>query len=80
MASHGFEPEARRGDRRTELVLQACPYEAAGLADPATVCSLHLGLAEGAAAAIGDLTVSDLVARDPRRAGCRLVVEEHADG
>jgi hypothetical protein len=37
------------------------------------ICELHLGLAEGIAeAAGGSVEVTELIARDPRRAGCRL--------
>jgi predicted ArsR family transcriptional regulator len=76
MARQGFEPELRRTGRRTELVLHSCPYSSAVLADRDTVCELHRGLAEGAAEVIGGLTVDRLVAHDPHRAGCRLVVRE----
>jgi len=37
-----------------------------------TVCALHLGIAEGLAAAGEDIVVDELVANDPRRAHCRL--------
>jgi predicted ArsR family transcriptional regulator len=72
---HGFEP--RRVERRSsvDLVLCRCPYEAPATAAPDIVCQLHLGLAEGMAEAAGDrVTVTGLVARDPRRAGCRLTL------
>ncbi len=73
MDRHGFAPEVRVRGRWVDVVLGICPYASTVLADPATVCALHLGLAQGAAAATGDrLVVDDLVAKDPRRAGCRL--------
>jgi predicted ArsR family transcriptional regulator len=79
MAAEGFSPSVRRRDGRTTLVLGRCPYSAAVLADQSTICSLHLGLARGAAEVIGGITVDDLAAHDPRRAGCRLVVTELPD-
>ncbi|MDA8291158.1 MAG: metalloregulator ArsR/SmtB family transcription factor [Actinomycetota bacterium] len=71
----GFRPEWRgHGDPR-ELVLHRCPFESAAVASPSTVCGVHLGLARGLAEGIGGLEVVDLVAKDPRRAGCRLFVK-----
>lgn len=75
-AAEGFDPAVRRRGRRTELVLQHCPFAAAAEANPAGVCRLHLGLAEGAVDAIGGLAVDGLVPKDPRQAGCRLMVHE----
>jgi hypothetical protein len=37
--------------------------------DPATVCELHLGLAE---AVLDEGVIVSLVAKDPQRAGCRV--------
>jgi predicted ArsR family transcriptional regulator len=73
----GFEPVVRqqRG-RKADIVLQHCPYAAAASANPDAVCRLHLGLAEGAAGAIGGLRVERLVPKDPQRAGCRVAVTE----
>ena len=42
------------------------------LADADTVCQLHLGLARGAAEAVGGIEVDALEPRDPRTAHCRL--------
>jgi hypothetical protein len=47
--------------------------------DPATVCQLHLGLAEGAAAALDEDAIVDLAARNPRQAGCRVRIRLPAD-
>jgi predicted ArsR family transcriptional regulator len=77
MARHGFEPELHRTGERAELVLHACPFPTAVLADPAIVCELHLGLAEGLADAIGSVRVHQLVPHDPRQAGCELHCHLH---
>ncbi|MGQ0432376.1 MAG: helix-turn-helix transcriptional regulator [Microthrixaceae bacterium] len=78
MARQGFDPKARRRGGRTEIILQTCPFEATALADPDTVCALHLGLAEGLVEGTRAV-VHDLVRKDPRRAGCRLRVEVESE-
>lgn len=71
MARMGFEPEVRRRGKRVDIVLDTCPFATTAVADPDTVCALHLGMAEGLAD--GTTTVIDeLVTKDPRRAKCRL--------
>ena len=72
MASQGFEPEVRTRGRRVDVVLNNCPFESAVLTDRDTICDLHLGLAEGLADGTEQVTVDELVAKDPRRAGCRI--------
>src|SRR5581483_12287457 len=67
----GFEPSVRRRGQQTEIVLGACPFASAAVAAPDVVCALHLGVAQ-AVADDTDTTVAELVARDPRRAKCRL--------
>jgi predicted ArsR family transcriptional regulator len=74
MAREGFEPEVRRSGERVDIVLHACPYESTALVDPAIVCALHRGMAEGLVEGT-DATVDELIARDPRRAGCRLLLQ-----
>ena len=73
MERQGFEPTVRvRGDR-VDVVLRTCPFETTALADPDTVCSIHLGMAQGIAELAGErLVVDELVPHDPRRANCRL--------
>lgn len=71
MAAQGFEPEVRRGRKRVEVVLGTCPFASTALTDRVTVCSLHLGIAEGLADGTG-VDVDELVGRDPRRANCRI--------
>lgn len=73
MTRRGFDPRRAERGSSVELALQRCPFEAAALADPDVVCQLHLGLAEGIVEGLsGDVEVTGLVARDARRAECRL--------
>ena len=72
MARQGFEPAVRRRGDAIDVSLQVCPFTSAVLTDPDTVCELHLGLAQGAAEAVGGIVVDELVPHDPRRAHCRL--------
>lgn len=72
MERHGFRPVTVDADRRVEIVLERCPFAAAAAADPATVCQLHLGLAEGIAESTGGVKVAALRPHDPAEAGCQL--------
>ena len=72
MARHGFEPSVSYDGEVVDITLHRCPFETAALADPDTVCQLHLGLARGVADDLGGLVVDELSPRDPRRAQCRL--------
>lgn len=76
MTRFGFDPSVRRRVARSDIVLHTCPFESAVLADQETVCSLHLGLAEGIAEG-GDAAVIALDVKDPRRAGCKLKLRHH---
>src|SRR5947209_1412697 len=78
MASQGFDPELRVGKHRVEVVLRRCPFESTAVADPDTVCSLHLGIAEGLAEGT-NVVVDELISRDPRRAKCRLRLHVEGD-
>lgn len=71
MARQGFEPDLRRKARSAEIVLQNCPFESAALTHRDTICTLHLGIAEGLAEGT-EVAVSELVAKDPRKANCRI--------
>ncbi len=71
----GFEPVARSGKGgTTQIVLQACPFAELADLDPDTVCSLHLGLAEGLAERVGGVEIEGLRSADPHRGGCTLTV------
>lgn len=72
MDRHGFDPVVRQRGHEVEITLGTCPYESTALADPDTVCQLHLGIAYGITEDSAELVIDDLVPKDPRRALCRL--------
>ena len=72
MARQGFDPVVEPGDDGSEVVLRTCPFESTAVADPGTVCQLHLGLAEGLVEGSREVEVRGLVAKDPRHADCTL--------
>jgi len=76
MARRGFRPTRSARGRRISFKLGSCPFADVAAAEPDTVCQLHLGLAEG----LGGLEVAGLVAKDARRAGCRLLVLRNPGG
>ena len=78
MARQGFDPEVRAVKRAQKIVLHNCSFATVALADRATICSLHLGIAKGLAAGT-DVTVGEFIAYDPRKAGCRLRLRLVAD-
>ena len=78
MARQGFDPEVRVSANGAEIVLRHCPFAAAALVDRGTICGLHLGIAEGLMDD-GAATVTELVAYDPRKAGCKLRIRHGAD-
>ena len=72
MARQGFDPAVRRRGTAVDITLQSCPFASTALADPDTVCALHLGMAYGIAEGIDGLEIDELVPKDPRAAHCRL--------
>ncbi len=68
----GFAPEIRRDGTAVDVVLHRCPFAELASVDAATVCQLHLGLAEGVVGATGGAEVTGLYVADPHRGGCRL--------
>jgi predicted ArsR family transcriptional regulator len=71
MLRQGFEPTVTRQGTSAEVVLGACPFASTAMADPDTVCALHLGIAEGVAEDTGAV-VDSLDRENPRTAGCCL--------
>jgi hypothetical protein len=61
----------QRGDD-IDVTLRTCPFATTALADPDTVCGLHLGIAYGIADSVDGLVIDELIPKDPRRAHCRL--------
>jgi predicted ArsR family transcriptional regulator len=80
MARNGFDPEVKAVRDGAEIVLHASPFATVAVADRETVCALHLGIAEGLAEDDERVTISQLVAYDPRKADCRLRIRVAADG
>lgn len=72
IADGGFEPEVTVEGDEAVFTLRNCPFVGAAAADPATICSLHLGIAQGLASQHEGVSVEALEPRDPRRAGCIL--------
>ncbi len=72
MAKQGFDPEVRQRADGADVVLRSCPFESSAIADPDTVCQLHLGMAEGLIDDDDTIVVEDLIPKAPRRANCRL--------
>ncbi len=80
MEREGFEPSVRTRGGHVDVVLGTCPFATTALVDPDTVCSIHLGLAEGIAEMTdGRVTVDGLVPHDPRKANCRLRLHVEPD-
>ena len=72
MAHQGFDPELDDTGESVDVVLRTCPFASTALADPETVCSLHLGIVYGVADTTRGLAIDALVREDPRAAHCRL--------
>ncbi len=73
MERQGFEPSVRTRGEKVDVVLRTCPFATTALADPDTVCTLHLGMAQGIVELTnGRIVIDELVPHDPRRANCRL--------
>ncbi len=72
MRQGGFDPVLATDGEAADFVLRHCPFADAAIADPQTVCALHLGLAQGLADQLDGIVVDELEPHHPRRAGCRL--------
>ena len=72
----GFEPHREPAPAGVDIVLDRCPFASGAVIAPDIICELHRGLAEGiAATAAGDVVVTSLTLRPPRRAGCRIQLQ-----
>jgi hypothetical protein len=72
MVIESFHPVLIPHPRGCDFVVGRCPFVEIAKRDPATVCELHLGLTEGAAAVLDEGVSVSLVAKDPQQAGCRV--------
>jgi predicted ArsR family transcriptional regulator len=72
MARQGFEPAVEDHGDEVDIILRSCPFQSTALADPDTVCALHLGIAQGLAESVPGAAVNELIARDPRLGHCVL--------
>jgi predicted ArsR family transcriptional regulator len=73
LESRGFMPEMVTGRPEIEFRFGCCPFAEAALVNPGLICGLHRAIAEGVLEALGGtFEVTDLVARHPMTAGCRL--------
>jgi len=73
MHRHGFDPVvATDAEGASEITLRNCPFTSVVLADPDTVCSIHMGIALGIADSVDGLVIDELIPTDPRRPHCRL--------
>lgn len=74
MTRRGFRPTRVARGTAVDFVLGRCPFEDVAVTNRDIVCGVHLGIAEGMADSVGGLEVRRLVAKSPRRAGCRLIL------
>jgi predicted ArsR family transcriptional regulator len=72
VARAGFEPQRVDHGDEMQLTLAHCPFANVAAEDPATVCLLHRGLADGLAESVGGVEVVELRPRPPHLAGCQL--------
>ena len=79
MERRGFRPVRSTKGSKVDFVLGRCPFEDVAVANPHTVCQLHLGLAEGLAEGLGGVEVLRLVAKNAHRAGCRVALRRNAE-
>lgn len=72
MARAGFEPSVERRAQHVDVTLQTCAFASTAASDPATVCELHLGIAQGVAETVGGIVIDELVVSDPGAGICHL--------
>jgi predicted ArsR family transcriptional regulator len=75
----GFAPRQEAADDTVVYVLESCPYRDAVAENPAVVCTLHRGITRGLVERLEPTAaLVEFVAKDPRRAGCRIAVRPGA--
>jgi hypothetical protein len=70
----GFQPTLVIRESGHDFILKRRPYQEVATLDPDTICQLHQGLLEGIIGELDNKATISIVARDPKRAGCRLKV------
>lgn len=70
----GFEPRAHQDDDSTVFDLVDCPFRELARDHPDVICSLHLGLLQGAAEAMGDTAVIEALQPFVAPSLCRAIV------
>lgn len=70
----GFEPRPHQDDDSTVFDLVDCPFRELARDHPDVICSLHLGLLQGAAEALGDTAVIETLQPFVAPSLCRAVV------
>jgi predicted ArsR family transcriptional regulator len=68
----GFAPTIDERGNRVDIVLARCPFAAAVIQEPAAICDLHLGIAEGILESQSGIKLVALKVLDPARGGCRI--------
>lgn len=79
LAALGFQPRRRAAGERVEFVLGNCPYRDVAADNQKVVCALHRGMSRGLLRAVAPgAELTEFVAKDPRRAGCRIAIRMSA--
>lgn len=79
MARLGFDPVVSHADSDTvEVILEACPFAAAAVVDPHTVCALHRGITEGLVEDSGSFEFEEMKPGNPRRPHCVVTLHHTA--
>lgn len=68
----GFEPQVSQSEIGTDLRLDRCPFAATAKIAPDVICTLHRGLADGAASVCDGVEVEGLTIMNPEHGGCIL--------
>lgn len=76
----GFEPRSRHDDDSTVFDLVDCPFRELAREHGDVICSLHLGMLEGAAEALGDTTYIEALQPFVEPSLCRAIVRPRSDG
>ena len=76
MRARGFRPTRKGKNQQIEFVLERCPFAQVAENNPEMICKLHLGYSEGLVQGSDEYVVSELIVKNPQKAGCRLILEK----